>query len=86
MCRTIKEFLSFTVKLLVVVFIFAWLEEILNRLINFIVRIWKTRGHDPRELKAENMEKYYMKHGVQCSSCLYWIPEGLDTCPVCGNK
>lgn len=80
MCKAIGKFISFAVKLLLLVYILAWLD----RVISGIVYKWRTRGVDSRIVCADEMEKYYMKYGVRCSSCLCWIPAEADVCPVCG--
>lgn len=79
MFKQIGKILSFSLKLLAVAYILALIEDLINKLI----RKWRTRGIDPRVLMAEEMEKYYMKHGVQCSSCMCWLPAEADVCPVC---
>jgi len=86
MFKLIVKFLSFTVKLFAAVYISAWLFEALDSLIYKLKRKWRTRGLDPREVKANEIELYYMEHGVQCSKCKCWIPANFERCPVCQDK
>lgn len=82
MFKAIEKFMSFAAKVLLVALIFAWLEEVLNRL---IMR-WRTTGCDRRSLMADEMELFYMKHGIQCRRCKCWIPAQIGTCPVCNIR
>jgi hypothetical protein len=82
MFRAIEKILSFAVKVLIIGFIFAWIEEAINRL----TQSFKNIGRDSRVVKADEMEKYYMIHGAQCSKCKCWIPVEFEKCPVCRSK
>jgi hypothetical protein len=86
MFKAIERFCGFALKLLLVAFIFAWLEQVLDSVINRFARKWRTRGTDPRLVSADEMEEYYRVHGIQCQNCKCWIPAEAGVCPVCNNN
>jgi hypothetical protein len=87
MIQTIRKcvisFISFSLRITVLSFIFAHVCLKIRILVSFIKDKWTWRGIDKNQYYIDGVEKYYMEYGKQCRNCRCWIPLETAVCPVC---